>query len=991
MSCKVTCHICNKTFTVADKFRGRNAKCSCGNRLKIPAETNVPSASHLSATHDQSRKQKTSIKPGSDKPATTSNHQGLSDTKIHIDAQKLDKLNTGQNKLWFGIGLLFVIVLVSATIFVAIVYAHKPRIEALGYKSTKVLNESTHNVFGKFESAMGDMFFVVQVKVPIGPFIVSDIPRYHQDISKRWTDYTVTNHKQFTRKCTTIKEYIWNCPVNGQTEEKLPNIPKLSLQLFDGKKIAVIDPQCFSLEGNSDKYSGGCLIAFEDWSTLPDNTLWHYYMSMAGKTNTVWFNPELDKYQPLPWDEVITLYLPDTIDNRTRITLSIVFNISEHADPLSHYHSIRLNSPKKYQMHCQSQIPEEVIEWPEKFDRWNTPKAYGLNMLYRHNKANEQAGNETTTELIWNINRGKYINPTYGHGPTSSDVEVKSHGNLDGDSPVAGKVDMQFAIANARADARFWNKVAGKYKDIEVYGKIQEVFIPQKLKEFICSDSRNKPVVNKALINQKSIIGDRIYGYRRGKGAKNIELGHFENSVFGLILVWKSDDKIYGSTVFGRDAKDGDYELIFDNGSYRPVGQYMDVTDNSGNSMGVLLVIDRQIKTGKLGETVVGDELWTIDSRTQKLKNKVAEYVEHDGVQDWASVINDQGWLYFKAKGRRFVRRGLSSDEEQSPGPGPDIQVWDTIQKSVTHSDSTYTAYLQDDGTYAFEVNDEVYKYHARIGTSKRFGKWIQRGGVRMLFKYDHDGRLHITEVVNGVPQEGNRVFEYDEATNSIKQFIYKYDDQGVLQQMQATSFKEKTEIGAGYIFTKTDAEGKQYRVFIPDDKAKTQESLDVWLEFVGKSVKTNIGEDEEKKQTTYCEYLVSQLDGSKRIIRIAQDKSYSDTSNVLHSITQGAVRLAKNVQDSKIYYSVETDFLDKMKTRIIFDPSEGSLMAFVQRDTWRLNNQGKYEDVRGKGLWVPLNKGIATIDNRMVQLEKLSDECVLLQIGHFTSVTDPY
>jgi len=542
---------------------------------------------------------------------------------------------------------------------------------------------------------------------------------------------------------------------------------------------------------------------------------------------------------------------------------------------------------------------------------------------------------------------------------------------------------MQVLFENAKAETIFWKEIADKCKDIEVYREIKDAFIPPKLMEFVCSGGRNKPVMS-----QELKIGSRIYEYKSGKGAKQIELGHVEASVFGPILVWNSGDKIYGSTVLSDSAKDGDCELIFDNGSYKPVGQYMNLTDASRNSMGVLFVIDHQAKTGKLGETVIGDEIWTVNVKTRQLEKKLAEYVSHDGAQGWARVINDQGWLYFEANFRKYVRRGLSSEERQALGHGPDFQVWDSLQKSVTHNGSTYTAYLQNDGTYAFEVNDEVYKYHPMINTSRRFGKWIHRSEVRMLFKYDPDGRLRITEVVNDAPQEGNRIFEYEEATNSIKQFIFKYDDQGVLQKMLLIPSEENTEYKSGYIYIKMDAEGREYRVFVSDDTTKDYESLDVWLEYMGKSAGAEAVED-KKRQITYCEYEVSKLDGSRSFIRIAQDKSYSDKAIKLHDITQGAVRLAKNVQDGKTFYGVEEDFVDGMKKRIIYNPSDDSLGAYVQKNSWRLSNQGNYENVSGEDLWVPLNGGVGAIYDRMVQLKQLSDDCILQQIGYFTTDSD--
>ncbi|MBN2592503.1 MAG: hypothetical protein JXA81_03270 [Sedimentisphaerales bacterium] len=195
----------------------------------------------------------------------------------------------------FLIGCLILMSAVSITTIVILIVT--PKIRAEGYLISEELylgkfyryGERPFLLAGSVKCNNFRKFVVIQVNIPIGPFLVDNLGRCREDVIERWSSYTgyqtsctrsriIQVQDGGPRKLHDYRAIPFS--IDGsihweQDSSSWPSIPDVRLSHRLNDCLAVIDPQRFSLKIGSDEEAKGCLVAIVKPGDLSPQTASH--------------------------------------------------------------------------------------------------------------------------------------------------------------------------------------------------------------------------------------------------------------------------------------------------------------------------------------------------------------------------------------------------------------------------------------------------------------------------------------------------------------------------------------------------------------------------------------------------------------------------------------------------------------------------------------------------------------------------------------------
>lgn len=344
------CENCGFEKDVPDRYADRQARCpKCQHSGKADAHETAQDQCNLlsSSKHNQQMPNKQSAFESkmtdsavTDKPrgATNKRIQEVSTIENEYVSVPSDGSVYSPSKGWLRILLpFFLIIVIALLVTFTILMIRMSNIYVRGGSSTQEIRGAFMK--GYLKAGPKGTFLIIHVNVPIRPFFASGHPDERLDLFYRWRQYINANSDAFTHHYTEAEKK----PMGSLTqvtfvskEERWTIVPDVSLQPIEGKKLAVLDPQHFSLRYGSGRKTTGCLIGIENQGSLPEES---QFLFESANPEKLW---QFKKHIKIGWDQVIQLYVPETIDVRTRFTLSVVFLIPK--DSISTVRTIHLGS-----------------------------------------------------------------------------------------------------------------------------------------------------------------------------------------------------------------------------------------------------------------------------------------------------------------------------------------------------------------------------------------------------------------------------------------------------------------------------------------------------------------------------------------------------------------------------------------------------------------------------------------------------------------------
>ena len=361
MSFKIRCPKCHKVYVVAEKFRGKKAKCQCGNYFIIPQDL-IPSSEHSNIHESRKNTNRKILNHVQDKNILIQKDHivRIADREInknhsHKYTQKQALFNKSRLKMLAICVSGFILFLSVAIVTLMLI---PDGITVYGYQQMEQLYlcypfiPSILQQYVKTDEK--NMFLAIQVDVPIRYFIIKDFNHDIQELRKRWNNY-IREHKSSYFHCKPTlktKSTAFGDIINSSLEEQRgPILPWMDFIPLKDEVFAILDPQHFYISDSQERENKGCFIAIVNASKLQDAALMSF-SSWEGK-----FEIKVSKGF-IGFEQLISLAISEPFDHSDKITVAVVFHIPSGVDPLTykvHFNGFR-----------SSQIPQVKLEFQSK-------------------------------------------------------------------------------------------------------------------------------------------------------------------------------------------------------------------------------------------------------------------------------------------------------------------------------------------------------------------------------------------------------------------------------------------------------------------------------------------------------------------------------------------------------------------------------------------------------------------------------------------------